>query len=102
MISLVVITCKDRVVYIEQDTERERQEIKPELPGVRVDLGEDDWDAKDDGVEDEGEYYPRPRRISGSEDNVDEVSEAVSEHRYQGHVGAPERIWQILWLITYL
>ena len=77
MISLVVITCKDRVVYIEQDTERERQEIKPKLPGVRVYLGEDDWGAKDDRVEDEGEYYPRPRRISGSEDNVDEVSEAV-------------------------
>ena len=55
-------------------------------------MGEDDGDAADDGVEDEGECYPRPRRISGSEDNVDEVSEAVSEHRYQGHVGAPERI----------
>ena len=71
---------------------RKRQEVEAELPGVCVDLGEDDRDAADDRVEDEGEYYPRPRRISGSEDNVDEVSEEVGEHRDQDTAGAPERI----------
>ena len=55
-------------------------------------MGEDDGDAADDRVEDEGEYYPRLRRISGSEDNVDEVSEEVGHRGDQDHVGAPEFI----------
>ena len=71
---------------------RKRQKVEAELPGVCVDLGEDDGDAADDRVEDEGEYYPRPRLISGSEDNVDEVSEEVGHRGDQDHVGAPEFI----------
>ena len=90
------ITCKYGVVHIEQDAETKGQEVEAELPGVRVDLGEDDGDTEDDCVKDQGEYYPRPRLKSWPKDNVDKVGQEVGAHRDKDHVRAPELVLKLI------